>query len=159
MKAMSIVLGGIILLVLAMALIGSNTHNTDTPAPSTAQQPQQPKPQQPKPEIAAPAAGEEITQDYSSQVWFKALIPCKDALNNAAEYGFRGTSWFGLSPRYRNRYQRSDGHIIWSGDDAEIQTKMGDWVVANYRCEFDPQTSAVISATLNLGKLPQNLAK
>jgi hypothetical protein len=53
----------------------------------------------------------------------------------------------------------SDGHIIWSGDDAEIQTKIGDWVVANYRCEFDPQTSAVISATLNLGKLPQNLAK
>jgi hypothetical protein len=41
----------------------------------------------------------------------------------------------------------------------EIQTKIGDWVVANYRCEFDPQTSAVISATLNLGKLPQNLAK
>jgi hypothetical protein len=155
MKTISKVLALIVLLVLVMAVIGSQTHRNDTPTSSTAEAD---KPQ-PKPEIAAPAAGEEISQGYSSQVWFKALIPCKDALNNAAEYGFRGTSWFGLSPRYRNRYQRSDGHIIWSGDDVEVQNRMGEWLAANYRCEFDPQTNAVISATLNLGKLPQHLDK
>jgi hypothetical protein len=108
------------------------------------------------PATAKPMAGQEVSEKYRDHVFIEghAGWKCKKAIENAAKYDVRWTSWFSDFSRW-NKYARADGYIRFSGDDAEAQNGFGNWVRANYSCLFDPATSTVISVSIEPGKLPK----
>jgi hypothetical protein len=119
-----------------------------------------PKDAESEPVVSPPAVGEPVNHAYFNYVRKEANYPCYAALKKEAIYGFRGTGLFGFTrPEYVNKQQRGDGHLIFACDDAEVQDKFGKWVLANYRCEWDPAEKRVVSVTIDLGKLPQALGR
>jgi hypothetical protein len=106
--------------------------------------------------VEAPAAGEPISGEYIRQTWNDAQGTCRRALEDSADYGFRGNGWLGyFRPEYTNGYQLDDGHLIFMGDDAQVQDRMGEWKQANYECEWNPAESKVVSTFIGIGKIPK----
>jgi hypothetical protein len=133
-KAIAI-LGGLF----AIAVIGSGSHNQPSPPPP----------------LALPAVGEEVPENYVELIRKTAAEPCAQAIEKQALYDFKW-SHYADSLRFTsfNKYQRADGTVELSGDAAEMQNGIGNWVRVYYQCNYNPATNQVINVTVNRGRLP-----
>ena len=147
----------IVFLVIAIPMLA---RNTTTPSQSTT--PSQGTAKAEPVRVAAPAVGEKISYEYFKQTRSDMSYHCADAVEktSAARYGLRGTHWsvggtVYLRPDRGNTHHRADGHVTFAGDDAEVKTRMGEWLPANYLCEWDPATGTVVESSLGTGLLPK----
>jgi hypothetical protein len=118
------------------------------------------------PIVHPPAVGAHMTNQYFEYVRDAARFECEAALKKTATYGLRVAGEkliLGLDPPLTptriNKFQLANGRVTLWGDDVEVQTEFGRWIVANYSCEWDPASKRVVDARFALGKLPQSFGR
>lgn len=106
-------------------------------------------PDAPRKPVAAPRAGERMTDEYFKYVVDLGGYRCQQAIQATALHGFRWTKWmFGRFAMFdvRGGYLIPGHGVLLMGDDAEAQNGLGNWLQVKYFCEYDPASETVIKA-------------
>jgi hypothetical protein len=98
------------------------------------------------------ALAQQAKQEERTQASALAFGTCARAVENAAKYDLRWTSWGKFYSA--DGIAHPDGKILFHGDEAEAQNGFGGWVRVNYFCVFDPKTKQA-EVSIKSGRLPK----
>jgi hypothetical protein len=155
-KAIGIGLLGLLLFVAVSTHRNAPTTPTQETTEQTAKQTEELPP--------IPGVGEEVSEKVFDYIEKKVYFDCHRRIHQLIKYDIRapGAVWGNTQGnqailRFKRWSKRvaPDGTIRMSGDDAEAQNKMGDWVRINYSCTVNVATNSVQDVAVDLGKLPR----
>jgi hypothetical protein len=94
---------------------------------------------------------EPVTTEYAEQLSREAIYTCRRLIDNAAKYDLRWKTGPTLTQFKHDK--TPEGYVVASGDAAEAQNSIGNWMRVSYDCEIDPMTKKAVRVQMFEGRL------